>query len=171
MFIFINKCICLILIRFYYINDSMWYLSFSDLLHYRQVIEAAWTATNRGTDEDDVIQTHNGVFHACSVMFNSATPQTGPARLLCPGDFPTNSIRLGCHFLLQGISLTQGSNSHLLHCRWIVYLWTTREATMEYYSAIKNEIMPLAATWIDLDIIFRLIFLHIWWPDHWSNIA
>ena len=24
---------------------------------------------------------------------------------------------------------------------------------MEYYSAIKNEIMPLAATWMDLDII------------------
>ena len=25
--------------------------------------------------------------------------------------------------------------------------------TMEYYSAIKREIMPFAATWMDLDII------------------
>ena len=28
---------------------------------------------------------------------------------------------VGCHFLLQGILLTQGSNSGLLHCRHILY--------------------------------------------------
>ena len=26
-----------------------------------------------------------------------------------------------CHFLLQEIFLTQGSNLHLQHCRWILY--------------------------------------------------
>ena len=26
-----------------------------------------------------------------------------------------------CHFLLQGIFQTQGSNAGLLHCRWILY--------------------------------------------------
>ena len=34
-----------------------------------------------------------------------------------------------CHFLLQGIFLTQGSNLHLLcliHCRWILYYWAIR---------------------------------------------
>ena len=29
---------------------------------------------------------------------------------------------------------------------WYIY-------TVEYYSAIKNEIMPFAATWMDVDII------------------
>ena len=28
---------------------------------------------------------------------------------------------VGCHFLLQGIFLTQGLNPGLLHCRWILF--------------------------------------------------
>ena len=36
------------------------------------------------------------------------------ARLLCPWDFPGKNPGVGCHFLLQGIFLTQGSNPHLL---------------------------------------------------------
>ena len=40
-----------------------------------------------------------------------------PARLLCPQDSPGKNATVGCHFLLQGIFLTQGSNSGLLHCR------------------------------------------------------
>ena len=42
-----------------------------------------------------------------------------PARLLCPWDFPSKNTGVGCHFLLQGIFLTQGSN--LPHCRLILY--------------------------------------------------
>ena len=40
-----------------------------------------------------------------------------PARLLCPWNFPGKNTRVGCHFLLQGIFLTQGSNAHFLHCQ------------------------------------------------------
>ena len=36
------------------------------------------------------------------------------ARLLCPWDFPGKNTRMGCHFLLQGIFLTQGLNPCLL---------------------------------------------------------
>ena len=31
-----------------------------------------------------------------------------PARLLCPWDFPGKKTGVGCHFLLQGVFLTQG---------------------------------------------------------------
>ena len=38
-----------------------------------------------------------------------------------PWDFPGKNTGVGCHFLLQGIFLTQGSNLGLLHCRQILY--------------------------------------------------
>ena len=47
-----------------------------------------------------------------------------PTRLLNPQDSPGKNIGVGCHFLLQGICLTQGSNPSLLcllYCRWILY--------------------------------------------------
>ena len=47
-----------------------------------------------------------------------------PARLLCPWGFPGKNTGVGCHFLLQGIFLTQGLNPHvlrLLHHRRILY--------------------------------------------------
>ena len=34
-------------------------------------------------------------------------PWTVPARLLCPWDSPDKNTGVGCHFLLQGIFLTQ----------------------------------------------------------------
>ena len=42
-----------------------------------------------------------------SVMSNSLRPH-GPTRLLCQWDFPGKNTGVGCHFLLQGIILTQG---------------------------------------------------------------
>ena len=40
-----------------------------------------------------------------------------PARLLCPWNSPGKNTGLRCHFLLQRIFPTQGSNPRLLHCR------------------------------------------------------
>ena len=37
------------------------------------------------------------------------------------GDSPGKNTGMDSHFLLQGIVLTQGSNSSLPHCRWILY--------------------------------------------------
>ena len=42
-------------------------------------------------------------------------------RLLCPWDFPRKSTGVGCHFLFQGIFLTQELNPSLLQCRQMLY--------------------------------------------------
>ena len=57
-----------------------------------------------------------------SVMSSSLRPHgLQPARLLCPWNSPGKNTGVGCHFLLQGIFLTWGSNPGLLHCRQILY--------------------------------------------------
>ena len=56
------------------------------------------------------------------VVSDSCDPMDcSPTRLLCPWDFPDKNTGVGCHFLLQGIFLTQGSNPHLLLGRQILY--------------------------------------------------
>ena len=45
---------------------------------------------------------------------------------------------VGCHALLQGIFLTRGLNLHLLHCRWVLYHWVTREAHGSIYQETKH---------------------------------
>ena len=44
-----------------------------------------------------------------------ATPWIVAHWLLCPWGSPGKNAGVGCHFLLQGIFLTQGSNPHLLN--------------------------------------------------------
>ena len=76
------------------------------------------------------------VYHTVKVKVKSlscvglfATPWTvEPTRLRHPWDFPGKNTGVGCHFLLQGIFTTQGSNPGLLHCRETV--WATREADL-----------------------------------------
>ena len=55
-------------------------------------------------------------FRACSVMSDSFVTPWIVARqaLLCPWVFPGKNPGVGCHFFLQGIFLTQGSNLCLL---------------------------------------------------------
>ena len=59
------------------------------------------------------------VSKSCLTLMQSHGPL--PTWFLCPWDFPDKNTRVGCHFLLQGVFLTQGSNPHLLH-------WATWEA-------------------------------------------
>ena len=55
------------------------------------------------------------VWEVTSFMSDSVQPhELKPARLLCPWDSPGKKTGVGCHFLLQGIFLTQGSKPCLL---------------------------------------------------------
>ena len=53
-------------------------------------------------------------------------------RLLCSWDFPGKNTGVGCHFLFQGNSWLRikpkSPALHLLHCKQILYHWTTWEA-------------------------------------------
>ena len=56
------------------------------------------------------------------VISNSLRPHgLQPTRLLCLQNSPGKTTVVSCHFLLQGIFPTQGSNPGLLHCRRILY--------------------------------------------------
>ena len=70
---------------------------------------------------------------SCPILCNSMEP----AGLLCPWDFPGKNTGVGCHFLLQGIFLTQGSNPrlfHLLHWQagslWLSQLFSISQTTV-----------------------------------------
>ena len=55
-------------------------------------------------------------FFHCQALSDSLRPrELQPTKLLCPRDFPGKNTGVGCHSLLQRISLTEGSNPCLLH--------------------------------------------------------
>ena len=69
-----------------------------------------------------------------SVLSYSLRPHgLQPARLLDPWNSPGQNTGVGSHSILQGIFPAQGLNPGLLHCWWILYCLSHREAlkTME----------------------------------------
>ena len=57
-----------------------------------------------------------------SVVSNYLQPHgLQPTRLLCLWNFPGKNTGVGCHFLLQAIFPTQGSNLGFLHRRQMLY--------------------------------------------------
>ena len=74
--------------------------------------------------------------HMCrlsrSVLSDSSQPYgLQPTRLLCPQDSPGKNTGVGCHGLLQGIFLTQGSNPESLMSPALTGEFFTTVATWE----------------------------------------
>ena len=78
-----------------------------------------------------------------SVVSDSLRPRgLKPSRILRPWDSPGKSTRVGCHFLLQGIFLTQRSNLHLL----LLLLWQVGSLPLSHLGgqfAMKSLKIPI----------------------------
>ena len=67
-------------------------------------------------------------------------------------DSPGKNTGVSCHFLLQGIFLTQGSDWHLLHRRQILYHW-------HHLGSPRTEVDTQGATVWKLNIVMILVTL------------
>ena len=64
--------------------------------------------------------------------------QTAVPTRFCPWNFPVKNTGAGCHFLFQGIFLTQGSNLNLLHLLlWQVDFFLPLHHHKMYIKSIK----------------------------------
>ena len=81
--------------------------------------------------------------HVCqvtSVVSNSVWPYgLQPARLLCPWDSSGQNTGVGTCSRLRVIFPTWGSNSGLLHCRWILYHLSHQGSPRTSISAFKHK--------------------------------
>ena len=75
-----------------------------------------------------------------------------PTRLLCSWDFPGKNTEVDSHSLLQAITLTQGSNSGLLLCRWILS-WICDFGTGKWFC---SPIIYMLRAWNTSDTILLL---------------
>ena len=69
-----------------------------------------------------------------------------PTRLLRPWDFPGKSTGVGCHFLLQGIFLTQGLILGLLNCRQTHYRLSHQGSDTIHKDKLKMDLRPKCKT-------------------------
>ena len=81
-----------------------------------------WGCKESGTTEH--LSTAQRI-HFCMRVWSVQPHGLYSTRLLCPWVSPGRNTGVGCHFLLQGIFLTQGSNPHLVCLQhWQAHFFT-----------------------------------------------
>ena len=101
--IIINKCSCFCPLFFFLIVLNCWtkiHILFQD----HPETQVSWASLSTPA-----------CWFAAVVAVSVRPYGTQHASFLCPWDSPGKDTRVGCHFLFQGIFLTQGSNKHVLH--------------------------------------------------------
>ena len=112
-------------------------------------------------------------------MSNSLQPHgLEPTRLLRPWDSPGRNTGVGCHFLLQEIFPTQGSNLGLPYCRQTHYHLSQQGSDnlrlrFSHVPSLSQE-LPAKSNFVLLLLLFSSIFfffkflaalgLHCWAP-------
>ena len=88
-----------------------------------------------------------------------------PTRLLCLWDSLGKNTGVGCHSLLWGIVLTQGSNSGLLHCRQILTNWATRKPLKVFktfmFEGVHYKLKANDKKWSDFSKCQLLMLLYL----------
>ena len=85
-----------------------------------------------------------------------ATPWTIALRCLCLWNFLGKNSGLGYHSLLQGISLAQGQNPGLLHCRQILYC-LSHKGSLFHDSDLPIFLLQILITTLGPPREFRII--------------
>ena len=103
---------------------SIFFFRFHRFLHFR--IHCLWP----------YVYIHAQSLQSCPTLCDPK--DYSPARLLSPWNSPGKNTEMGWDALFQGIFLIQGSNQHLLHCRWILYCWATGE-DFQFHSVAQSS--------------------------------
>ena len=112
-----------------------------------------------------------------------ATPWTvACTKLLHSWDFLGKSTGVGCHFLLQGIFPTQGSNPNLLHCRQTLYhlshqgsptFWKSSSNILTWWSLPSSPIEDFPRQsilmWSHRTLIKPISVFFSWKYNYWLN--
>ena len=76
---------------------------------------------------------------------------------------------MGCHFLLQGIFPTQGSNPGLPHCRQTLYPLSHQGNPLSYTWVVKQILAPCSNKTLVEALLYRW-HLKPWdWWDNWDK--
>ena len=97
----------------------------------------------------------------CGSVVKNPPAKAGDMKFFCelvdcspPGssDFPGKNTGVGCHFLLQGIFSTQGSNPYLLHWQWN----STLSSVQISCSVVSDSLLPMDCSMPGFPVHHRL---------------
>ena len=91
-------------------------------------------------------------------------------RLLHPWDFPGKSTAVGCHFLLQRIFPTQGSNLGLLHCKQMIYHLSPQGSPKWGLYIIFNLVLLILPR-VTLFPLSPMPLTNLGWPTSWTSLV